>query len=114
MELVTKALAELGLPETISSLKIPIDTLPNTEKLIERILDWVGIIAGILLFAYIIYGGFLYLTAAGNEESLKKGGQAIVNALIGIVILAIAYTLARLVIQIVSQGSTGPSTGIGA
>jgi len=112
MELVTKALASLEVPESIDALKIPIAANADTGALISRILNWVGIIAGILLFAYILYGGFLYLTAAGNEEQLKKGGQAIVNALIGIVILAIAYNLARLAIEIVSTGGGGGGGGI--
>ena len=55
------------------------------------ILLWV---AGVVAIIYLIYSGILYLTAAGNPDAAKKGQQGIVNAIIGIIIIVLAYVIA--------------------
>lgn len=63
----------------------------NMDQLLGRITDWVFIIAGIVAFFFLIYSGFIYLTAGGNPEAAKKGQQGILNSIIGIAIIALAY-----------------------
>ena len=55
---------------------------------------------------YIVYAGWLYITAGGDDEKAKKGLSGLVQALIGIGIALLAKGL----IFVVSQGLTG--TGI--
>jgi Zn-dependent protease with chaperone function len=47
--------------------------------------------AGIIIFLMFIFGGYTLLTSIGNPEGVKKGQHMIVNALIGFLIIFIAY-----------------------
>jgi len=85
MGIVQKALAALDL--TINQTPLTADTL------VSKALGWVGAIAGVIAMFFLIYGGFMYLTAAGNPDQSKKGMQSITNAIIGLVIIALAYGL---------------------
>lgn len=55
-------------------------------------------IVGAILLILIIYGGFTYATAAGSEERVKKGRQILTYAIIGIVIIAVAWILTDYII----------------
>jgi hypothetical protein len=63
-------------------------TIPT---IIGQAVAWLGSIAGSLFFAYLIWGGIEWMTAAGNAERLKKGQQRIIAAVFGIVIVLVAY-----------------------
>ncbi|MBD3328222.1 hypothetical protein GF340_02850 [Candidatus Peregrinibacteria bacterium] len=57
-------------------------------------LGFLGIIAVIM----IIYGGILYVTAAGNQESIDKGKKIILYSIIGIVIILLSFALVNTVL----------------
>lgn len=63
----------------------------------DKIITWASLVAGILAVLYLIYSGILYITAGGNPDSAKKGQQGIINAIIGIIIITLAYFLATTV-----------------
>lgn len=52
---------------------------------------------GVLYFGLMIYGGFLWMTARGNDEQVKKSIELITQASIGFAIVAAAYILTRFV-----------------
>ncbi|MFA4941180.1 MAG: hypothetical protein WC582_01100 [Patescibacteria group bacterium] len=52
---------------------------------------------GILFFILVIYGGFLWMTARGNEEQVNKAIGIITQAAIGLIIVAAAYLITRFV-----------------
>ena len=54
-------------------------------------------VAGILFFIVILYGGFLWLTAGGNEEQVTKAQAFVKNAVIGLVITLVAFIITRTV-----------------
>ena len=69
----------------------------NIYELIFAVFEFAYTFAGILTVVYLIYGGYLYLTSGGNEEKTKQGQKAVVNAIIGLVIvLAAAIILATI------------------
>ncbi|MBU0647551.1 pilin [Patescibacteria group bacterium] len=67
----------------------------NIYDLIFRIFEFTYTFAGIVLVAYIIYGGFLYITAGGNEEKIKQGQKAVTSAIIGFVLVLAAAIILR-------------------
>ncbi len=69
---------------------------------IEVLLGMIGIIFLILL----LYAGFLYLTAGGEGDKVKKAKQLIGNAVIGIVIVVAAYALTRFVVALLIQAAS--------
>lgn len=54
----------------------------------------------ILAFGAIVYGGYLYITAVGNEEKAKRGKTTLIYALIGMVIVAISGALVNAIYAI--------------
>lgn len=69
------------------------------QAIVNQVATWVFMIAGVLAFFYLVYAGFIYLTAAGNPDAAKKGQQGIINAIIGLVIIFMAYGIVRIVIS---------------
>jgi len=64
--------------------------------LAAKIGSYVGILLsliGLIGVAYVIYGGYLWVTAAGNAEQAKKARNLIVNAVIAIVIVGSSYII---------------------
>lgn len=43
-------------------------------------------IASLIAVAYVVYGGFRYITSQGDPENAKSARQTIINAIIGLVI----------------------------
>jgi len=46
---------------------------------------------GVILFALIVYAGFSWMTAAGNEDKIKKAKQTLSACVIGLVIILAAW-----------------------
>jgi hypothetical protein len=81
------------------------------RELVVRIITWILILAAVIAFFYLIYAGFTYLTAGGNPDAAKKGQQGIINAVIGIIIIFLAFAIIRAVVSFTgTEGGTG-STG---
>ncbi len=72
----------------------------SVEDLATRIIDILLLAAGIAAVIYLIYSGILYITAAGNPDAAKKGQQGIINAIIGIVIIVLAWVIAHAVANV--------------
>jgi len=43
-------------------------------------------LGALLAVGFVMYGGFVYLTSQGEPDGIKRGRQAIMNALVGLVI----------------------------
>jgi len=82
-----KAATQAGYKESEKNPFTPIG------KVIGAILNFLGVIFLILM----IYGGFMWMTAAGNEEQVGKAQKIITAAIIGLVIVASAYAITALV-----------------
>lgn len=54
-------------------------------------------IAGMLAVIFIIYGGFLYLTSAGEPDKAKNGRTTIINALVGLVLAMSATVIVSII-----------------
>ncbi len=65
---------------------------------------------GILLVLLLLYGGFRWMTAAGNEDQVTEAKNVIKNAVIGIVIILISYSITTFVIKELNK-ATGGETG---
>ena len=71
---------------------------------------------GIILLVILIYAGFLWMTAGGDEDKVKKAKQFITNAIIGLVIIASSWAIVYFILQALTGatgggGVTGGGTG---
>lgn len=62
-------------------------------------------LAGMIFFALTVYAGFLWMTAAGNEEQVSKATDIIKMAVVGLAITLAAYSITFFVVS-----SIGAST----
>lgn len=91
-------------PDTIGSLsglgvKDPREIAANV---INVILGFLGIIAVVL----ILIGGFMWMTAAGNDDKVATARKIMTAGIIGLVIVLAAFGIAKFVIQALI-GATG-------
>ena len=87
MNLISHAMAQFATNLSVSTESTTLNNLVGT------IANYVGLIGGALAFIYLLYSGILYVTANGNPEQVKKAQQGILNAIIGIVIIVLAYAI---------------------
>lgn len=64
---------------------------------------------GALFLVLIIYGGVQYMLAGGDEKKVQGARQTILNAIIGMVVVALSYAIAYYVINLVSGATLGES-----
>ncbi|HOZ81039.1 MAG TPA: hypothetical protein PK370_02340 [Candidatus Woesebacteria bacterium] len=60
-------------------------------------LQYVYVIAGIILLMVIVFGGIQIMTAAGDQKKVAGGYAMITNGVIGFVLIFVAYFVAQLV-----------------
>lgn len=73
---------------------------PNLASLITNALPYVFGLAGIILFVYIVWGGFDFLTSMGDPKKAEAGKNKITYAILGFIIIFVAYWIVQLVIYI--------------
>ena len=67
----------------------------------NAIKQFTGILGSLALLMF-VYGGFLWLTSAGNSDQVKKGTGAMLWSGIGIVIIFSSYAILTLVFKALS------------
>lgn len=61
----------------------------KTGQIIGVVLSFVGVI----FFGLMIYAGIMWMTSGGNEQTVTKAKDLIINAIIGIIIVLAAYAI---------------------
>lgn len=64
-------------------------------------------IMGSLALLMFTYGGLVWLTSAGNTERVARGKTILTNAVLGILILLVSWSVVNLVVVVLSQGRGG-------
>ncbi|MFA7286051.1 MAG: hypothetical protein WC052_00040 [Patescibacteria group bacterium] len=64
-------------------------------RIVRVLLGFLGIIAVLI----VLYGGFQWMTAAGNEERVSSARATLTAGLIGLIIILSAYAIASFIIS---------------
>lgn len=56
-------------------------------------------ILGVIFLVLIIYGGFKWMSAAGQDEKLKEAQRMITNSVVGLIIVVLAYAISTFVLE---------------
>lgn len=83
----------------------------TVNGLIKTVISWLLGIAFAVAVLFLIVGGFLYITAGGNEEQVEKGKSTVINAIIGIVIIVLSYVIISVISQFVANPNGTASAG---
>lgn len=87
-------------PKFIDSCKIMIDfsNNPNQFWLIGLgIVDILLRVAGLVAVAFVVYGGFMYMTSQGEPDKTSKAKNTLLNSLIGLTIAIMATVIVSFV-----------------
>lgn len=76
----------------------PLGTGRTFDKIIITATEWAAAIAIPLTTLMILVAGFLYLTGGGNPEQIKKAHQALIWAVVGLIVVlfsGVTYALVK-------------------
>jgi hypothetical protein len=79
---------------------------PKIAAIINIVLGFVGVVAVI----FIIYAGFRWITAGGNDEKVTEARGHIKNALIGLVVVFLAFIIVNFTVDRITR-ATGAGSG---
>ena len=97
------------------------DIVPNTIKpindivgIIRAVIQFILVVAFVLAFIMLLIGGIRWITAGGDEKGVAGARNMITAALIGLVIVLVAYAIILLVetffnVNIISEGVSIPN-----
>jgi hypothetical protein len=100
------ALALIGEPDpgddSPTKLKNPLkfDSIPD---LLAQLLDLVVMVAVPIAILFLIYAGFLFVSARGSEEKLTKAKSVLLYTVVGIALIVGAALLANVIQGTVDQ-----------
>lgn len=82
-----------------TSLTNPLNsaTIPS---FISNVINWMLRIMGAIALAVFLYGGFMWLTAAGNDKKVATGKDAITWAAIGLACVFLSYIAVGYLLQV--------------
>lgn len=98
MDLIKKAFAAApGAPEL--SIAKPDDVqITNIGTLVKGAVSGALLIAALLVFAYLIWGGIQWITSGGDKSKTQEARDRITAALVGLAVVAAAWAV-MLIIQ---------------
>lgn len=69
------------------------DTLLDYIVYLVRFLSQIGLVIGVVM---IIYAGYLYASSIFSPSNMSKGKSALINAIIGVIVVAFSYAIMKL------------------
>jgi len=99
--MVKKAAAQpdLGFPDSFAGYTGSDDPQQGLKDTVANIVKIVLGFIGILTILIILWGGFKWMTSAGNEDKIGEAKKIISAGVIGLVIIIMAYFIAEFVIS---------------
>ena len=86
-----------------NTLTNPISTSDPNELIGQVISAVLGVVGSLALLMF-IYGGLVWMTAAGNNEKVQKGKNVLIWATIGLMVIFSSYAMVRFVIEGLATG----------
>jgi len=114
--LVAVNMAPAAMAQLISAGDQPVSLAQQTggegdlREFAKSILDFVLKFLGFIAVTYIIYGGFLYVMAGGEDEKTDKGKKIITQAAIGILIILSSFAIVNTVLKAPGGGTSASTT----
>lgn len=81
------------------TLTNPLGDVTDIRVLVGRIIAAIIGIIGAIALLYFVYGGVLLLTSQGNTETIRKGKDTLIWAILGMAVVFASYAFLARVIQ---------------
>lgn len=79
-------------------------------NLINGVLSFVMVIAALLVFFYLIWGGIEWITSGGDKGKTESARNKITAAVVGLIILAASYAILLVALRFIGFGSLQEAT----
>ena len=79
----------------------------KVQTFIENIIQVFVTIAGLTATAFLVYGGFRYITSSGNPEALDGAKKTVLYSAVGLAIVIGAFVLSKIVTDIATSAFGG-------
>ena len=86
------------------------DRQVQPEDIIGRLVKTILSFVGVIFFAFVIYGGIIWMTAQGDDTKSGKAKGIIETATVGLIIIVAAYALTLFIINRLNPSSSLAST----
>lgn len=91
---VRPAFAQVQNDETIN-INTDIFKIRSIADLIRIIINMIMIVAGILVFGFMLFGGIQYISSGGDKLQAQQARDKITYAIIGLIIIVAAYAVTK-------------------
>jgi hypothetical protein len=96
---------ESGLKKTATNAGYPEGLSANPEGMIIQGISLVLSFVGVLFMILMIYGGFIWMTARGNESNVDRAKKIVTAGVIGLIIVFASYAISYFVVNFFSENS---------
>lgn len=94
------ALAASPAYAQLGEVEVPEQGFANSiGALITALLNFVMLIAALLVFLYLIWGGIEWITSGGDKSKTESARNKITAAIIGLIVLAASYAILQLALN---------------
>ena len=83
----------------LDATRVGIPKVTNVDASFFNILNTAYYLSGAIAVLIIVIAGFYYVTSAGNAEIVKKAKNAILGAVVGLLVIAMAFAITQFVIK---------------
>ncbi|RJO59371.1 hypothetical protein C4546_02415 [Candidatus Parcubacteria bacterium] len=100
------SLGVLALPAAALALSFETDfagsigfTSTDLKQTVLNVISFVLGLLGLIAVIMILYGGFIWLTAGGNEDKVGSAKKIISAAIVGLIVVLLAWAIVNFVIK---------------
>ncbi len=90
-----------------TNLENPLGEGTQVWDLFARVAAGLSFVAGTLALVFVVIGGYIILTARGNDEQYRKGKNTITYAIVGMLVIVGSYQILTTVINILTGAAIG-------
>ncbi len=102
--IISKIALAADLSDAFPNAKIVASSTYNTDQelypILGNIISVILSVLGAVFIIFIIYAGYLWMTASGNEQKVEKASQILKESIIGLIIVLGAYAISYFVLSL--------------
>ncbi len=81
------------------------DKVPGVPEVLDQIIFSILSLLGVVILVIIIYAGFQWATAAGNDTKVQKAQKTLLQAVIGLIIVFASFAITSFVLDALSAAT---------
>lgn len=84
---------------------LPVGFSPDLTALLTSLLSVVIAVVALLVFFYLIWGGFSWITSGGDKGKTEQARGKILAAVVGLIIVAASYAILNILVRLLGYPS---------